>query len=97
MLGLQTDIFDPQEPYFPGPFDIFVPGTPTNNSWVDGVKRVINACSNNRFDECRDQWIDDTKWCDNKFTGRKNVACHSWAHDEFERCKKREPSQPFRL
>ena len=24
-------------------------------------------------------------------------GCHDWAADEFERCKKRSPSQPFRL
>ncbi|MGH8538578.1 MAG: RHS repeat-associated core domain-containing protein [Gammaproteobacteria bacterium] len=48
-------------------------------------------------DDCREQWIADTKWCDQSFTGRANQACHDWAQEEFYRCKAGEPSQPFRL
>jgi len=49
------------------------------------------------FDACREQWIADTKWCDNHSRGAKNFACHRWAEEEFERCKKGQPPQPFRF
>ena len=59
---------------------------------------IQNICEkNSRFDDCRDQWIDDTKWCDNNFTGTKNIACHSWADDEFARCREGTSREPFRL
>jgi hypothetical protein len=48
------------------------------------------------LDDCVIQWIDDTKWCDNKFKGRRNIACHAWAKEELDRCKRGLPRQPFR-
>ena len=48
------------------------------------------------FDEdCRDLWIDDTRWCDNNFTGYQNVACHEWAMNEMFKCQRGEPRTPF--
>lgn len=47
-------------------------------------------------DPCIKQWMADTEWCDQSFTGRLNVACHSWALEELYRCKDGEPRQPFR-
>ena len=63
---------------------------------VAGAVVGQQICSSST-DDCRDQWISDTAWCDNSFIGRKNIACHRWAEEEFERCKKGQPRQPFRL
>jgi hypothetical protein len=32
-----------QGPYAPGPFDVFIPGTPTNNAFVNSINQIINA------------------------------------------------------
>jgi len=82
------------------------PGGWVEEEWAkdvwDGAKNIGAAiwdlCTDkNREEDCLQQWISDTKWCDNTFTGRKNVACHRWAEEERERCRKRQPRQPFRL
>ncbi len=48
-------------------------------------------------DQCVAQWRDDTKWCDNNYSGAKNIACHDWAREELWRCREGLPSEPFRL
>jgi RHS repeat-associated protein len=69
--------------------------------FVNDVGRTIwELCTDTdkeREEDCLRQWISDTQWCDTSFTGRKNVACHRWAEGERERCRKRQPRQPFRL
>lgn len=63
------------------------------------------------FEDCEQQWEDDIKWCEKNFPGwytdapgwsnfkamKTHQACRSWANEEFERCKKGEPSQSFRF
>ncbi|MBL4898559.1 MAG: hypothetical protein COA42_22800 [Alteromonadaceae bacterium] len=56
---------------------------------------ALSASSN--FEDCREQWISDTRRCDNSFTGRKNVACHRWAQEEYYRCIDGCPAEPFTL
>jgi uncharacterized protein RhaS with RHS repeats len=34
------------QPSVPGPTDVFIPGTPTNNTFVSSVNKIINAVSN---------------------------------------------------
>ena len=58
---------------------------------------IVSFVTDDRHEDCKSQWIDDTKWCDNNFTGRKNIACHRWAEEEFERCRKGNPREPFRI
>jgi RHS repeat-associated protein len=60
----------------------------------------LKACrveSTEHFYDSLQQWIADTALFDNKFRGRKNVACHRWAEGQFDRCRKGEPREPFRL
>jgi hypothetical protein len=35
------------------------------------------------------------RWCDNMFRYKKNVDCHKWADDQYQRCLQREPRLPF--
>ena len=41
-------------------------------------------------EDCLQQWIEDTAWCDNNTKGRKNIGCHRRAEDNYTRCKKRQ-------
>ena len=79
------------------------PPTPGNSS---GVKSVHDYANEGRaffnllgklcnYEWCREQWIKDTRWCDNNFKEYANVACHRWAQAEFYRCQNDLPSQPF--
>jgi len=63
--------------------------------WIGS--KVCNAADDSNHDDCKAIWISDTKYCDNNFKGRKNVACHAWALENFFRCLDRLPRQPFRL
>ncbi len=38
-----ADTTIPGRPYFPGPFDIFIPGSPANQQFVDGVWTILKA------------------------------------------------------
>jgi RHS repeat-associated protein len=67
--------------------------------WIaeHSIPAIVNACKRkDRKDDCTDMFEDDTRWCDNRFRGRKNIACHAWANEELERCLKGTPRQPFR-
>lgn len=80
----------------------------TNNSGTMGFplrrsQAISQSCpkeatsDQGRYEECIDQFVEDTKMCDNNFKGRKNVACHAWADEELTRCLAGSPPQPFRL
>ena len=63
-----------------------------------GLENLIDLLSRRRkdcFDDCRNQWIDDTRWCDNNTEGYENVACHEHALDNFDRCKNGLPRIPW--
>ena len=60
-LGLQTDVFDPGQPYYPGPIDILIPGTPANNAWVDAVTKLIQMCKPE--DRCDKEWREARQSC----------------------------------
>ncbi|WP_173910728.1 hypothetical protein [Acinetobacter sp. Marseille-Q1618] len=59
------------------------------------IEDELERNANNNY--CIQQWVSDTKWCDNNYKNRDNIACHSWAHEELSRCMKNSPRQPFRL
>jgi hypothetical protein len=60
------------------------------------LSRIVDKCVN-YLDDCVSQFEEDTKWCDNNFTGRKNFACHQWADNQLWRCKAGQPRLPFTL
>ncbi len=64
-------------------------------------EKYTNACR--PFDDCYKEWDKNRNWCDNAYPPsgnfrlmHLNVACHQWAQDELEGCKRGDPSQPFR-
>ena len=67
------------------------------DSCSDDPRRERKECKPTDDEKCRDQWIADTAWCDNAFKGRKNVACHAWASEQFGRCKNNQNREPFRV
>lgn len=74
--------------------------SPTADSCADEPHPLAGQCIDHDadwFDYCKTQFIGDTKWCDNNFTGRDNFACHAWADAELWRCRDHLPSEPFRL
>ncbi len=50
-LGLSSDTLSGQsQPHFPGPFDVFIPGTPANDAFVDTTIQGLDALSDTMHD-----------------------------------------------
>jgi RHS repeat-associated protein len=58
-----------------------------------------DSCTPERFNECREQWEVDVNWCDSRWSrySRVGEACHRWAKGNFDRCRKGESREPWRL
>ena len=47
-----------------------------------------------RNKQCVQQWMEDTKWCDNNTCDRANIACHDRANNNLHRCQAGLPRLP---
>ena len=57
-------------PTFPGPLDVFFPGTPANDAFGDTIVGVINAMSLPKTDDCKPQ---ERQYCATKCGGPSKV------------------------
>jgi RHS repeat-associated protein len=71
-------------------------GNPDLDAALNPKSSSGDSCDDKDFQDCLDQWEEDIAWCDKNFKGAKNIACHEWAHNQLTRCRKGQPSQPFR-
>ena len=75
--------------------DVFFPARPKITLNLNC--RPLARAQGNDFDHCLDEFESNINWCDRMGDARKINACHEWADDELNLCRKGIPGKPFRL
>ncbi len=98
--GLSPELLDSSGgskglPGAPTPFDVFVPGTPANNAFVQSVYQIGQAIKNlcppdEKEEQCHKQYERDLDYCDlfYKANGSRWYAqCKKGAFKNYQRCR----------